>query len=159
MSPIIRPGVHEDASTLAPRLRPQDALELTLSDGPDLASTLARSVAFSTDCWAAEEDGRVIALGGFGVAEGTAIGIPWMVGSPEVTKYPVKLVSVGREAVARWEPLCEVMMNFSHAENRLHHRWLERIGFTLAKDPIPWGHAGAPFIQFYRYSKCANQQP
>lgn len=156
--PVIRKGTIEDARSLAPRLRPEDALELTLSHGPDLFATLVESIRFSSECFAAEEGGVVIALGGFGVVEGTEMGVPWLVGSPEVLRHPVTLVAAGRVAVERWEKQCTLMSNLTHEDNHVHHRWLRHLGFSFTNGTFPVGESSAPFKQFYRYSQCANQQ-
>jgi len=158
---VIRAGRVADALSLAPRLRPEDATELTLARGPDVERTLLDSILFSSECYTAEEDGKVIAIGGFGsvTTNGSCVGIPWMVGSPECLKYPKKLVEYGLASVARWESMCDVMSNVTHKDNVVHHRWLRRIGFSFLPNEVPVGDSGAPFLQFYRHSKCVSQQP
>lgn len=149
----IRPGTVADAISLAPRLRDDDREELLLSQGDDLEKTLKDSVESSYECFAAELDGKVIALWGIALVPEKGWGIPWMLGSPESTQFPLKLVSIGKEAVSRWEPLCDVMTNLTYQGNVVHHRWLERIGFQFAPQEIPVGDSQAPFRQFYRHSK------
>lgn len=158
---VIREGTVADALSLSSRLRIADLREIILTAGPDVERTLVASVECSVECWAAEEHGVVIALGGLSMASSDVpIGIPWLLGSDEVLKYPIRLVKEGRLAVARWESLCEVLTNMVHRDNRVHIEWLKKIGFSLGPTVPEWGEGKAPFIQFYRYSPpCANQQP
>lgn len=129
-------------------------MELQESSGPDVEKTLLESVISSHECFAGAEDGKVIALGGVCLVGRT--GIPWLVCSPEAVRHPVKLVAVGREAVSRWEPLCDVMVNFTHPANTVHHRWLERIGFRFSPHMVPVGPNRTPFKHFYRYIENAS---
>lgn len=148
----IRRGTREDALSLAPRLRPVDALEVSLLVGQEnIGEALLDSVETSSEAYAAEEDGLCIALGGLSKwPEGdTTVGAPWLLGSIEVLKYPRKLVSVGREYVARWSSQCDVLMNYAYGENHVHLRWLEAIGFALM-EAVPFGPSKAPFVQFYK---------
>jgi len=149
--PVIRPGTVADAISLAPRLRPEDALEISLTSEDSLEKTLLDSLEQSTECFAAEVDGLVIAMGGFRLLPGR-IGIPWMVGSPEIEEYPVSMVAAGRVAVDRWASQCDVMANVTHKDNVVHHRWLRHIGFTFLPEEVPVGPQRAPFLQFYRHS-------
>lgn len=153
--PIIRPGTRKDCHDLAPRLRPEDALELRLSSGKEPLQVLLDSFAFSSECFVAEEDGLVIAIGGFGTflhgEKKTKVGVPWMVGSPEMMRHPVTMVAAGRVAVDRWDSQCECMCNLTHQDNTAHHRWLHHIGFEFMPDVVPTGPTKAPFLQFYRY--------
>lgn len=149
--PLIRPGTVADAISLATRLRPEDALEITLTSEDPIEKALIESLKLSTECFAAEVDGLVIAMGGFRLLPGR-IGIPWMVGSPEIEDHPVSMVAAGRVAVDRWASQCDVMANVSHQDNVVHHRWLVHIGFTFMPEVVPVGPQRAPFRQFYRHS-------
>lgn len=147
---IIRKGTPADAESLTPRLRAADALEAHLA-----GATLAGSMALAAEVWAAEEDGKVIALAGLALIEGTDIGLPWMVGSDELSKHPVSLVREGLAFVARWERRCSVLTNFVHAENTASIEWLQRLGFTMGQRFPQFGPHKAPFIHFSRNSVCA----
>ena len=148
---LVRAGTVVDAISLAPRLRANDARELTLSNGPDLEDTLQNAVAVSCECFAAEEDGKVIAL--WGMAQPVPdTGVPWFVGSDETAKHPRKVIQFGKEMVKRWESRCSLMMNYTHVENTVHHRWLAHIGFSFMPGTVPVGASSSPFLHFYRYS-------
>lgn len=148
----IRPGTVEDAVSLGPRLREEDAMELTLTSAGTPTDILKESLEFSDECFSAVVDGVVIAMGGFALEPKTSMGIPWLVGSPEIERHPVTLVAAGRSAVDRWEKQCTVMANVTHQDNVVHHRWLKAIGFTFLDAVVPLGPSKAPFLQFYRYS-------
>lgn len=151
--PLIRPGTLQDCLSLAPRLRPEDALELELASGKTPLEVLKESLEVSSECFAAEADGLVIAMGGCRYIEEMSVGVPWLVGSPEILNHPVSLVAAGRVAVDRWGKNCSVLCNLTHAENHVHHRWLRHIGFSFMPDPWPMGPTRAPFLQFFRHSQ------
>ena len=147
-----RPATEQDAISLAPRLRPEDTLELFLANGMATEDSLKESVAISTECTAACEGDVVVALYGFCLIEGTTIGAPWLVCAPELLKHRKVLVTEGKASVQRWAPLCTYMTNFTHADNHVHHSWLRHIGFTFMPEEVPMGASKAPFLQFYRHS-------
>lgn len=147
---IIRKGTPEDGESLAPRLRAADALELELA-----GATIRQSIKLSSEVWAVEEEGTVIALAGLALVERTNAGVPWMVGSDDLLKHPIRLVREGRLFVARWEKQCAVLTNFVHAENLAGIEWLKCIGFEMGQTFPQWGPGKAPFIQFQRHSTCA----
>lgn len=146
----IRAGKVADAIALAPRLRPEDALEVSLATGEDVEKSLLDSVRLSDECFAGVLGGQVIALGGVTFIKGW--GIPWLVASPEALKFPITLVDAGRAAVARWEKSCDVLFNYTHVDNVTHHKWLKHIGFTVVSEAVPYGASQEPFFQFYRHS-------
>lgn len=150
--PLIRPATLADILDLAPRIREEDALELALASGKTHLEVLKESLEVSDECFAAEDNGLVIAVGGCRYLEGTTIGVPWLVGSPEILNHPVSLVAAGRVAVDRWGKNCTVLCNLTHSENHVHHRWLRHLGFSFSPDPWPLGPTQAPFLQFYRHS-------
>lgn len=151
MSVIIRPGTVQDAHSIAPRLREADRKEILLGWGEDVLGALVASVEASHECFAGELNGVPIALGGIVGRDGG--GFPWLVGSPECVRFPVKLTSAGIVAVARWEREFQVMCNYSHIDNTVHHAWLRNLGFSFMPDAVPYGPRQAPFFLFYR---CAN---
>lgn len=151
---VIRPGRVADALSLSPGLREEDRLELQEASGPDVEKALIEAVLSSFECFAGVEGEKVIAIGGLCLAG--RIGIPWLVCSPEAVRHPKKLVEVGREAISRWEHLCELMVNFTHPANTVHHRWIERIGFHFSPGMVPVGPNKTPFKHFYRYKENAQ---
>ena len=153
----IRKALRTDCHAIAPRLREEDAKELLLSSGKEPIESLLDSFSFSSETFVAEEDGQVIAIWGFGTfiyeeaGKKTLVGVPWMVGTPEMMKHPVTIVAAGRVAVDRWESQCDCLCNLTHVENTVHHRWLRHLGFQFMPDVVPTGPSKAPFLQFYRY--------
>ncbi len=81
------------------------------------------------------------------------IGIPWLLGSPEVTRFGKHLVGGAKRWVLEMESKYPVLVNMVHAENTLAIKWLQHIGFTLGPLYPEWGVGKAPFYQFYRHSK------
>jgi len=90
---VYREATLEDAVSLSKRLRKQDEVEVSLCTHESLESVLVRSVRSpsSVESWAAEVDGEVIAI--WGVHRNLlVVGIPWLMCSPEVTRYAKRLV-------------------------------------------------------------------
>jgi hypothetical protein len=151
---VFRDATLADALSLAPRLRAGDLLEITLASGQTAEYVLVQSIGLSdgTAFAAIESDtGVVIAMGGV-VAHGE-VGVPWLLGSEEVRKYPAVLICAARDSTLEWSKKHPTLINFVHAENRLAIRWLKHIGYTLGQLFPSYGAGKAPFYQFYRTNK------
>lgn len=151
-----------DARDLAPRLREADRRELQAAHNRHmtLQGILERSIAGSSLCWAAEEDGRVVMLFGVaglsllsGVPRAGSVGVPWMVGSDELRHHGKTLVSRGRYYVGKMHEEYAFLMNHVDARNSPSKRWLRRIGFVLYPAE-PYGPKGLPFHRFVRKAAC-----
>lgn len=159
MRTTVRQGTAEDALSLIPRLRIADLRECILLGGPDVETSVLRSVEGSDEVWVGEAGGKVIALGGVafrGSKPGTLIGAPWLIGSDELLDHKRQLLLVGRVETERWLAQCDILCNFVHADNTAHIEWLKRIGYTMGKTIPSYGHGGAPFTFFSMMKKpCA----
>lgn len=142
----------DDAVSLAPRLRPADAEEVRLSCGDDIEGALIQSVCDSDVAEAVVLEGRVICLRGI-TDGGAGVGVPWLLGSPEVTRFTKHLVGGAKRWVLDMEQKYPLLINMVHAENALAIKWLQHIGFTLGPLFPEWGVGKAPFYQFYRYKQ------
>jgi len=149
-----RHAVPDDASRIAPNLRPCDALEINLATGKPLLEVLQESLKVSHESFAIEESGELIALGGIAFVDIPSMclvaGVPWLVGTEALPKHSKTLVSEGRKTVTRRETMCDLMTNYCHVGNTMHHEWLQRIGFTLMPSPVKRGVSKAHFFQFFR---------
>ena len=148
---IFRDATLEDALSLAPRLRAADLREITLATELTIEHVLVQSLGLSdgTAFAAIESDtGLVIAMGG--VVDQGAVGVPWLLGSEEVRKYPAVLICAARDITLEWSKKFPTLVNMVHAENLLSIRWLKHIGYTLGKLFPEYGAGKAPFYQFYK---------
>lgn len=138
----------QDISSLATRLRAGDVAEIAAASGETPLLGLMHSVLASVESHCAEEDGAVIAMWGVAAAA-PGVGSPWMLASPEVLKYGVRLVRDCRTSVDRWSAQFPVLLNYVSEENQSVIPWLKALGFTVGP-LLPYGVGRKPFHIFYR---------
>jgi hypothetical protein len=74
----------------------------------------------------------------------------WAVGTPAILKYQKPLAKTTKATMKRWfeeRPDVSFFMNFTHAKNTAHHRWLEWCGAELLP-ALPMGPLGEDFLPF-----------
>jgi ribosomal protein S18 acetylase RimI-like enzyme len=89
----------------------------------------------------------------FGVApyEGQPeVGIPWMLASFLILKYPKQLHVRAKAVLRDWHRAFPILTNATDKRNTLVLRWLQRLGFRLVREFPEYGVAKIPFIQFTR---------
>lgn len=143
----LQPG---DTDALLADLRPADRDELEALIGPGQeADMLARSVNESLACWVLEVNGGVAAI--FGVAPVTLLGgqgLPWMLGTSLIERFPGAFIRRCRPYIARMLGICPELVNAVDARNVKSIAWLKRMGFTVLPAQ-PMGVAGLPFHPFF----------
>lgn len=152
-----RTATLDDAVSLSKRLRPEDATEVSLTSGDPLEVILVRSVTESEQAVVAEVDGLVIAVWGVR-REMLVVGIPWLLCSPEVSRYSKRLVADGRSWVERINLSYPILTNMVYSKNTSSINWLKHLGFTIGELNPEFGVGKAPFYQFYKHSPflCAT---
>lgn len=148
-----RQATKADVDELVPNLRSNDVEELLLSCGPKYSEALLTSVDVCEGRAEAAIDpaGNVIAILGcskFKGKEGT--GIPFMVCSDEVNKYPKHVIRDAKERTRKWNAKYPMLINMVYAGNTKTIKWLEHIGYTIGKRDDSFGYAKASFYAFYR---------
>lgn len=96
-------------------------------------------------------DGRCLAVWGLNGAAGTV----WLIASEEVVHHAWKVnYRVGRKELALMAAQSHTLDAFSHADNLVHHRWLEWLGFRV----VMKGFAGPKDDLFlhYRWSQSEH---
>jgi len=138
---------------LAPRLRPEDILEITVTS-PDLEleEILNLCVESSTDSYAVvdEEDGCVAIFGVRDMDEDS--GIPWFL-SCELffTKYKKRFIKEGPEFLKKLFGSKKHLYNYVSQDNTRSQRWLQSLGFTIYKQEIKFKD-----VVFYAFDKKEN---
>lgn len=141
----VRPG---DVEFLAANLRAADHAEVIASHGEDVLGALFEAVNGSTHVFAAERDGRLIALWGFAPVNFTAgIGCPWALGTDEMFRIGRSMTRLARASLAIVYPLYPTLRNHVDARNTRSVAWLRMLGFVIG-EPVPYGVAGLPFHPF-----------
>lgn len=137
-----------DADELVANMRHQDVTECYAAGHDDLRAVVLDGIRRSVQCWTARVDGRMAAI--FGVAPyGTltsSIGVPWLLGTPEVPKHRRILARHARPYIAGMLAVYPHLLNAVHAENTVAVHWLQRMGFKLG--PAFTAPSGATFHTF-----------
>lgn len=145
-------GVREgDLPYLSENLRAADVREFLATYGHTrFLSGLERSIAGSTEALVVcGPEGNPEFL--FGVRLWTEkSAVIWACGTHRAKKHRKAFLKLGKPILNRWfdaYPALDYLMNFTHASNAEHHRWLQWCGAKLLP-PIPCGPLGEPFIPF-----------
>jgi len=150
MQYVIR-GVREgDLPYLTDNLRGADTRELIATYGNTrFLEGLTRSVSASDEVQLCEGDGLPMVL--WGIYQISSLSaVIWCCATPQVTKFRLPFVRESRAIFRRWfteRPELQTLINFSHAKNELHHRWLRTCGATVFPS-VPVGPLGEPFSPF-----------
>jgi hypothetical protein len=141
----IRPATDADASFMAPRLRPEDAREISTASGMDCKSILSLSVASARESYSirlTDETGGIDREPSvlFGIADDTGrpgFGVMWLVATPRVQRAPF---SVLREAAHWLDAWCQRypqgIHNIVDTRNATHIRWMRGLGFRVSDQTI-----------------------
>lgn len=120
----------EHCFAVADDLRPDDAEEIRHAVGlwmkPGVALDDQRMRHEGT--MAALLDGEAVAIFGCFLRDGK--GVPWLIGSRRLDKYPLKLTRAARTVTRRWKEAYGVLENVVWAESKAV-AWLELVGFAL----------------------------
>lgn len=143
----VLPIVPGDIEAILPIIRQADRDEiegaLQISISKELADGLS-------DCCKASKivvDGLVVAL--FGDSKHSdRIGIPWLVSTIHVERYPRAFLQVCKPEVEEMLTRHESLINYVDVRNTVAIRWLTWLGFTFG-EPEPYGPLGMPFKPFY----------
>lgn len=138
-----------DILELAAGMRRADRQEIMASSGPDILATVRRAVASSTACWSVYVGDVFVMIGGVApLSLLGSVGSPWMLGTEALEKVPGALTRVGIQYLQIVLGLYPELVNYVDARNIKSIRWLRRLGFTIADQPIPYGLQRLPFYRF-----------
>lgn len=144
----VREARVEDACYLARNLRQSDLVEVLALIGPhgDVARTIRQSILCSPSCATALVDGRELFVIGCAAGD-NGVGVPWLLATDEVRRYPKTLTAVTKRHIAEWMTRWSHLVNAVDARSTVNVRWLQRLGFTV-QAPKPLGLKGEPFHLF-----------
>jgi len=139
----------EHVHALRGRLRTSDILEIEASSGRDPDEALELSWRASDQVWAALQNDRVIALFGAGrISMLSDIGVPWMLGSEELTGAGLEVGKRSRQYVLEMKNRFSLLENYIDARQKTSIRWLKWLGFQV-EPAQPWGVLQLPFHRFF----------
>lgn len=145
-------GVREgDLPYLAENLRAADVRELLATYGHSrFLFGLQRSSDLSEETLVGAPSGHPPVMI-WGIRQFTSrAALIWAVGTPEYIKHKRAVSVTARKTMKRWfeeRPGVDFFMNFSHASNTAHHRWLEWCGAEMLP-ALPMGPLGENFMPF-----------
>jgi hypothetical protein len=146
---LVRAPRRADIAELVANLRAGDRAELEASNPGDPHDAVRHALAVSPHRWAMEVDGQLALLGGVSpVSLVGGIGSPWLLGTTVLERRGGVLtrVCLGYRDLALG--LYPVLVNYVDARNATSIRWLKRLGFSIADEPVPYGPKGLPFYRF-----------
>lgn len=147
---LVVPAEPWHAQDMAPRLRPEDLLEMQAATAEDPELALERAIRESVLAFAWIVEGRVACL--FGIALGTHSVIggaahPWLMSTALVAQHRYAFLRRYRPYLARFANVYPVLYNYVDARYAKSVRWLRWMGFTL-HPAEPYGRLGLPHHRF-----------
>lgn len=141
----IRASQPGDAAWVADRLRDADLAELIAAGLDDIEGVIQEGIDHSALCWTATADGRPLCV--FGVREWEGRGVPWLLGTAEMSAFKGAVIGLAPSYIAKMLEAFPVLINHVHAANAQAVRWIKRMGFALA-EPHEHPNTGEPFHLF-----------
>lgn len=156
MAVSYRPALFSDAEELDAGLRAADRDEVTATSGTDTLKGIRRSILRSEEPVAAYDDLGLLCVFGTVDISGSylsPVASPWFLGTDRISLYPRLLIADARRYVVALQRRFPLLVNYIDARNTTSMKWLNRLGFKLDSEPVPYGVAGLPF---YRFERRAN---
>ena len=145
----IRKATVEDAVEVALYLRDADKDEIWASGKHLPVPCLIKAHTMSTECFALIVGDKVACV--FGVAPLSmlgSVGIPWMLGTNLVEKYPLLFLRKCQNSVLAMSDSYATLINYVDARNKMAIKWLSWSGFHVFEEPEPYGPFGMNFHRF-----------
>lgn len=142
---VVRESTWDDCRILAPILRDADLLEIKAATGLPAYKALCRSYACSNTLLTVDYQGvPALIMGVSKDDDRPKVGWVWAMGSDQLIHFAKLFI---RESKKWLSTLCKgytSVKNYTHVDNRVHHRWLEHLGFEMS-GPYPYGPEGDLF--------------
>lgn len=125
-----RPSVIEDIGAIAASMRPADQKEVSLLSGQGPLDALTQSFVHSNVTRTLSYQDQPLIM--YGTAEfQPGVGIVWGLGSEALDDHVVGFLRMSRPEVEILQGSYQTLFNYVHAENELHLKWVQFVGFTL----------------------------
>ena len=132
---------------IAENMRQPDREELWASAGLQPAPALRISVAIS-DAFVWTDKGVPFAAAGVsGETSITGVGVPWLLGTDAIERWPRRVAFIARRQLRDWQQRFDRLENHTHVRNIAMIKLLEKLGFSI-EDAKPWGRYGEYFHRF-----------
>jgi hypothetical protein len=145
----VRKATVDDIPYLVKHLRKEDIKEIKAASGNKPEESLSQAFEQpNIGIWVGvyKDNPEII----FGVAHSACpdIGFPWMVCTNKLKESPKEFIVKCKKWVNGFSLQFPLLMNFVHAENELHIRWLKWCGFKFIQLHEEYGHTKEPFWEF-----------
>ncbi len=145
----VRSATEEDIPYLSENLREADKKELFATSGRTPEESLTNAFTHdSLGIWVGVYEGNPEIIFGVTKCDNEDVGFPWMVCTDKLKDSPREFISKCKRWVEGFSRNFPLLINFVHAENDLHIRWLKWCGFDFVKLHDSYGHSGEPFWEF-----------
>jgi hypothetical protein len=81
--------------------------------------------------------------------DGAPFGVPWALASESFKEHSHQFLKTTRSMVQAMAQSFPLLINFVDIRNTASIRWLDWAGFTVDKEPQPFGVENRPFRRFY----------
>jgi hypothetical protein len=146
-------AVPEDVDALLDNMRTSDADEIEAGTGRPAREVIEESISGSHHSGALRMNGQLLAIVGIGDGAGISgvelrAGVPWLLGTNEIDKYPVAFMRWSHERVRIFMDDYDLLCNWVHEENTRSIDWLRALGFEIweADEYGPNGERFYPFV-------------
>lgn len=151
MERYVRPSVASDVAYIADHMRAKDIEEVEAC-GHTAYQALALGLDRSDPCYTLQDfEGTPIAMCGVTPSWVQGSGMIWMLGTPGIEECRITFLKYSRPALEMLyeQSGCDLLFNYTYAENTVHHEWLKWLGFSfLRKVEMP--PQGRHFYEFAR---------
>ncbi len=147
----------KDAVSLAPRLRPEDAREITSASGMPPEENLIHAIRTSRLSYSILAGDTVIGM--FGVADHYVIrtyGVIWFVASDEIKRHAIEVMRRCSTYVNVFLDYYAALGNCVDMRNQMHIKWIKRMGFQTLGTHESWGRDGLPFLEFVKVKEIQS---
>ena len=146
-------SVKSMVALVAKNMRDIDRQECEFATGMSASFILQESLKISDMFGLAmhESDNMLVPIACFGVTNGPGHGngVPWMLGTHEITRFPIALMRLSNMFLWELDKKYTYLSNHVMASNATSIRYLEHLGFTIDA-PEPWGANHVLYCKFHR---------
>lgn len=138
-----------DLEFIAENMDPADVAEVWAMGRKTPLEALVASTKVSRETFVGLVDGEPICA--FGIGQRTLmdnVGIPWLLGTPEIRKHPRPFLRVSKNWIERAAQDYVRLENWVDVRHTRAVKWLKWLGFTL-EEPTPFGPDRMMFHRFH----------
>lgn len=135
----VRHSCWDDCTAMAPNMRDADVMEVKAATGHDPYKALCEAYAMSDECLTVlYKDEPCLMMGCCTHPTKEKTGIVWALGTDEIHNFGRLFIRESPRWLDHIRGNHKTVMNYTHADNVVHHKWLKHLGFTL-EGPFLYG--------------------